>query len=249
MTAAAKDGVAVVSGAATGIGRAIAARIGEHRGIGEVVIVGRRADRLAAVAEQLGPHVVPVAADLSEPGGARAVLAAIGGRVVDVLVNNAGGNVDPQRVQELDALPEAWHSNVRANVLPAVLLTQALLPLLRRPGGRIVTVGSVAAERGPATYGGAKAALYPWSTELAVRLARDQVTVNVVAPGYVTDTEFYGERMSQEFHDGRARLSPMNRGASPGEVAATVCHLAAPEAGFITGQVVHVNGGALLPRT
>lgn len=236
-----------MSGAATGIGRAITARLIASRP-GEVIVVGRRPDRLAALADRLGSRVVVVAADLSEPDGARRVRAAVDGRTVDVLVNNAGGNADPHRVQELDALAEAWRANLQANVLPAVLLTHALLPLLARPGGRIVTVGSVAAVRGPATYGGAKAALHPWSAELAAQLARDHVTVNLVAPGYVTGTEFYGDRMSSDLHEDRSSRSPMNRGATPEEIAATVCHLAGPEAGFITGQVVHINGGALLAR-
>ncbi|MDJ1135432.1 SDR family NAD(P)-dependent oxidoreductase [Streptomyces iconiensis] len=239
--------VAVVSGAATGIGRAVTARLVARRA-GEVIVVGRRPDRLADLAGQLGPRVVVVAADLSKPDGTRRVLAAVAGRTVDVLVNNAGGNADPHRVQELDEVADAWYANLRANVLPVVLLTHALLPLLARPGGRIVTVGSVAAVRGPATYGGAKAALHPWSAELAAQMAGDQITVNVVAPGYVTDTEFYGDRMSSDLHADRSRRSPMDRGATPEEVAATICHLAGPDAGFITGQVVHINGGALLPR-
>lgn len=245
--AAGEPQLAVVSGAATGIGRAVAARLAA-RPAGEVIVVGRRPGPLDALADQLGPRVTAVAADLSEPDGARRVLDAAAGRTVEVLVNNAGGNADPRRVRELDALADAWQANLRANVLPAVLLTQALLPLLARPGGRIVTVGSVAAVRGPATYGGAKAALHPWSAELAARLAGDGITVNVVAPGYVTDTEFYGDRMSPDLHADRSGRSPMNRGATPEEVAATVCHLAGPEAGFITGQVVHINGGALLAR-
>ncbi|MGW5641707.1 SDR family NAD(P)-dependent oxidoreductase [Saccharopolyspora sp. NPDC003752] len=242
--------LAVVSGGATGIGLAVAKRLADDGD--EVVIIGRRADRLAMAVEAIGDRAVrSVVADLSEPGDVRRAAAEIvgTGRQVDVLVNNAGGNADPSRVDDLDGMRDAWLANVRGNVLPAVLLTQALLPSIRRPKGRIVTVGSVAAVRGPATYGGAKAALHPWSAELAAKLAPDDVTVNVVAPGYVTGTEFYGDRMSPEFHAGRSRLSPMNRGGSPAEVAAVVCTLAAPDAGFITGQVVHVNGGALLART
>ena len=69
-----------------------------------------------------------------------------------------------------------------------MLLTHALLPRIRRPGGRIVTIGSIAAFRGPATYGGAKAALHPWSAELSVALAPEGISVNVVAPGFVADT-------------------------------------------------------------
>lgn len=242
--------LAVVSGGATGIGLAVAERLCADGD--EVVIIGRRSDRLAQAEKSIGdPAVRGVVADLSDPDDVRRAAAEIigEGRQVDVLVNNAGGNADPGRVDDLDGIRDAWLANVRGNVLPAVLLTQALLPSIRRPGGRIVTVSSVAAVRGPATYGGAKAALHPWSAELAAKLAPDGVTVNVVAPGYVTGTEFYGERMSPEFHAGRSRLSPMDRGGSPEEVAAAVRALTARDAGFTTGQVVHVNGGALLART
>lgn len=242
--------LAVVSGGATGIGLAVAERLCDDGD--EVVIIGRRSDRLAQAEKSIGdPAVRGVVADLSDPDDVRRAAAEIigEGRQVDVLVNNAGGNADPGRVDDLDGIRDAWLANVRGNVLPAVLLTQALLPSIRRPGGRIVTVSSVAAVRGPATYGGAKAALHPWSAELAAKLAPDGVTVNVVAPGYVTGTEFYGERMSPEFHAGRSRLSPMDRGGSPEEVAAAVRALTARDAGFTTGQVVHVNGGALLART
>jgi 3-oxoacyl-[acyl-carrier protein] reductase len=111
-----------------------------------------------------------------------------------------------------------------------------------------VTVTSVAAFRGPATDGGSKAALHPWSAELATALAPEGVTVNVVAPGYIPDTEFYGARMSPEFDAGRAAQAPMGRGGTPAEVAAAVRYLASAEAGFVTGQILQINGGALFGR-
>jgi 3-oxoacyl-[acyl-carrier protein] reductase len=247
------DRLAVVSGGGTGIGRAVAAALAA--GGDDVVVLGRRSGPLADTAADLNEtagaaRVRPVTADLSEPAqverAAREITAA--GRAVDVLVNNAGGNVAPDAAGDLAGVRDDWLANIGANVFPAVLLTQALLPAMRRPGGRIVTVTSIAAFRGPATYGGAKAALHPWSAELAVRLAPEGITVNVVAPGYVEGTEFYGERMSPGFHAGRARRAPMGRGGGTAEVAATVAHLAGPEAGFLTGQIVQINGGALLGR-
>lgn len=247
------DRLVVVSGGGTGIGRAIAARLGSQGDT--VAIIGRRAERLATVAAELERkvglrRVRTIVANLSEPAEVRQAADEITawGREVDILVNNAGGNLAPFPAEDLEGMRHDWLANITGNVLPAVLLTQALLPVIRQPNGRIITIGSVAAVRGPATYGGAKAALHPWSAELAARLASRGATVNMLAPGYISDTEFYGQRMSAEFHTGRAQQSPMNRGGTVEEVAAAVEYLAGPDAGFITGQVIHINGGALPGR-
>ncbi len=246
--------LAVISGGGSGIGRAASAALAQD--CTEIVIIGRRAERITEAAAELNAaagscRVRAMTADLREPEQVQAAVDAIttGDRAVDVLVNNAGGNFVPFPVQgDLATERRDWLVNFTGNVLPAVLLTSGLLPVIRRPGGRIITVSSIAAFRGPATYGGAKAALHAWSAELATRLAPDGITVNVVAPGYVTGTEFYGQRMSPEFHAGRARQSPMNRGGEPAEIAATIAHLASAAAGYLTGQVIQVNGGALLGR-
>ncbi|MFE7756386.1 SDR family NAD(P)-dependent oxidoreductase [Streptomyces sp. NPDC057429] len=245
--------LAVVSGGATGIGRAVAERLAAAGA--DLVLIGRRADRLREAADALdkisGPgRTQVVVADLSVPEdverAAREITAP--GRPVDVLVNNAGGNLAAAPATDLEGVRRDWTANFTGNVLPVVLLTQALLPALRRPGGRIVTVGSIAALRGSGSYGAAKAALHPWSWELALRLAPEGITSNIVAPGYIQDTEFYGERMSPDFHAGRAAQAPMGRGGTVEEVAATVAHLAGPDAGYLTGQIVQINGGAMAGR-
>lgn len=247
------DRLAVVSGGGTGIGRAVAAALAAEGA--EVVIIGRRDEPLRRATDEINAavgaaRVRPARADLCEPDQVAAVAALItaGGRQVDVLVNNAGGNFAPTAATDLAGMRRDWLTNITGNVLPTVLLTQALLPGIRRPGGRIVTITSIAAMRGPASYGGSKAALHPWSAELAAQLAPAGITVNVVAPGYIPATEFYGERMSPEFHAGRAAQNPMNRGGEPEEVAATVAHLASARAGFLTGQIIQINGGALAGR-
>ncbi|NGM12953.1 SDR family NAD(P)-dependent oxidoreductase [Verrucosispora sp. WMMA2044] len=242
--------LAVVSGGGTGIGRAIAEELAaEH----EVVLLGRRAEVLRRTAEELsGEHrlVRAVVADLCEPDEVRRAADEItaGDRTVDVLVNNAGGNFAPQPAEDLSTLREQYLRNLGGNVLPVVLLTQALLPALRRPGGRIVTVTSIAAFRGNASYGAAKAALHPWSTELAARLAGAGITVNVVAPGYVGGTEFYRDRMTPEFHRQRSAQAPVGRGGTVADVAGLVGYLAGATAGFVTGQIIQINGGALMGR-
>jgi 3-oxoacyl-[acyl-carrier protein] reductase len=242
---------AVVSGGGTGIGRAIAAALAAEGA--EVVVIGRRPQPLAetvdAVNELVQAKLVrAVTGDLCSVQEVQRVADEIGTQKIDVLVNNAGGNFAAEAAADLAGIRQTWLDNLEGNVLPTALLTHALLPMMARPGGRIIAITSIAAFRGPATYGGAKAALHPWVADMAVQLAPQGITVNAVAPGYIPATEFYGERMNPEFHAGRAAQNPMNRGGEVEEVAATVAHLAAPQAGFITGQIIQINGGALLGR-
>jgi 3-oxoacyl-[acyl-carrier protein] reductase len=233
----------VVSGGGTGIGRAITAAFA--RAGDDVTIVGRRAEVLDEVAREFDT-VTAVPADLSVPADAERVAATLDS--VDVIVNNAGGAVYDGPLSTLDDHANAWRAELDANVLTAVLLTNALLPKLTRPGGRIVLMSSVAAVRGGGIYGAAKAALHGWAYALATRLGPDGVTVNVVAPGYVADTEFFGERMSPEFHESRVRQTLVGRGGVPDDIAATVSYLASESAGYVTGQIIHVNGGSALGR-
>ena len=148
----------------------------------------------------------------------------------------------------LAALADDWTTDFRSNVLSAVLVTEALLPRLPRPGGRIVAMSSVAALRGAGSYGAAKGALNVWVTDLAARLAPDGVTANAVAPGFIPETGFWDGRRSPEVVESRLARIPMGRSGSPDEVAALVGHLASPEAGFTTGQVIGIHGGTVLAR-
>ena len=245
--------VAVVSGGGTGIGRAVAQALAADGD--EVFVIGRRRevieDAAKAINDALGAECVhPLVADLREPAAVAEAAEQIGSAdsTVDVVVNNAGGNFAAHPKADLEGVRDDWRTNFEGNVLPAVLLTHALLPRLRRPGGRIVTIGSIAAFRGPATYGGAKAALHPWSAELAVALAPEGISVNVVAPGFVAGTEFYGDRMGPELREDRSRRAPAGRMGEPDEIATLVRYLAGADAGFVTGQILQANGGALLGR-
>jgi len=158
-----------------------------------------------------------------------------------VLVNNAGGPASGLPEKTLAEVAARWEADFRGNVLTAVLLTSALLSRLRRPGGRSVTVSSIAALRaGGGSYGAAKGSLIPWSYSLA--------TDNVVAPGYIEDTEFFGESMTQERRDRLIGQTLVGRAGRPEDVAGAIHYLASPEASFITGQILQVNGGALFGR-
>ncbi|WP_019931050.1 SDR family NAD(P)-dependent oxidoreductase [Nocardia sp. BMG111209] len=244
--------LAVVTGGGTGIGKAVARRLATDGD--EVVIVGRRATVLEATAAEinsgLGADRVTIAvADLTVPEQVRALAVRItaAGKGIDVLVNNAGGN--PAAGQgDLAAVADAYLESYRLNVVTAVLVTEALLPHFTRPGGRIVSISSIAALRGAGAYGAAKAALHGWSLGLAQQLAPEGITVNVVAPGFVPDTEFWADRLTPELEADRVAQIPAGRAGTPDEIAAGTAHLVSAEAGWTTGQILQINGGTLLGR-
>ncbi|MGI8994072.1 MAG: SDR family NAD(P)-dependent oxidoreductase, partial [Nocardioidaceae bacterium] len=219
----------------------------------DVVIIGRRRDALERTSRELNAEtgsdrVSFRSADLSDPEGAGETAAAIAaGGHVDVLVTNAGG-VASGLADTLSAVADNWLADFRGNVLTAVLLAEALLPHLSRPGGRVIAMSSVAAVRGAGSYGAAKAALHAWVFDLAARLGADGITVNAVAPGFVPDTEFWDGRRTPEVAEPRIATTLVKRPGTPDEVAEAVSYLASPLAGFTTGQILQVNGGSVLGR-
>lgn len=237
----------VVSGGGTGIGLA-AARAFAADG-DRVLLLGRRAEVLEKAEV---PGALTYAADLSDPhavrGVARFVAAELG--TVDVLVNNAGGSggleTDVAPEDPLEAVAHTWTVNFRLNVLTAVLLTEALRDRLASPGGRLLFLSSIAAYRGSGSgaYSAAKAGLHPYAFDLARNLGPRGVTVNVVAPGYIEDTDFFGGPMDPERRERLIAETSTARPGTPGDIAQTLHWLASPGAGHITAQVIQVNGGA-----
>jgi len=242
---------AVVTGGGTGIGRAIAKRLSADGT--RVIIVGRRKDVLADAAAEInkthGDELVEFrAADLADPAEvdqlANVITAESG---IDFLINNVGGSHHGGN-SSLTDIADSFRTEFDANVITSVLITEALLPAIKRPGGRIVLLGSVAGLRGAGAYGVAKAALNGYMWDLAGRLAPEQVTANVVAPGFVPDTELWDGRRDEQTVRSRLARIPMNRAGTPSEVAEAVAYLCNAESGWTTGQILQVNGGGLLGR-
>ncbi|WP_018348414.1 SDR family NAD(P)-dependent oxidoreductase [Longispora albida] len=243
-TPAASPRQALVTGGSRGIGYAIAAALvaSGH----QVTITGRNPDTLALAAKELG--AVPVAFDAADPASITAALPSLPA-TVDVLVNNAGANTDftapDAEPDDLTALADAWRSNLDTNLLSAVLTTAAVEPRLA-PDARVVTIGSIAARRGAGSYGAAKAAVEAWNASLSAELGPRGITTNVVAPGLTLDTEFFQGHLTSERERTMIGQTRTGRAGRPADIAAAVCFLASPEAGHVTGQVIHVNGGAHL---
>ncbi|MFF7947569.1 SDR family NAD(P)-dependent oxidoreductase [Streptomyces griseorubiginosus] len=237
----------VISGGGTGIGLA-AAQVFAAEG-DRVLLLGRRAE----VLEKAGvPGALTYAADLADVDAVRGVVGFVERELgaVDVLIHSAGGNGQLEPALEggdaLDAVAHNWTVNFRLNLLTAALLTEGLKERLASPGGRVLFVSSIAAYRGSGSgaYGAAKAGLHPYAHDLARELGPRGITANVVAPGYVEDTEFFGAAIDPARRERLVGDTLTGRAGTPGDVAATLHWLASVGAGHVTSQVVQVNGGA-----
>jgi len=234
----------VVSGGGTGIGAAVAQRFREAGR--PVVITGRRGAPLREVADRTG--ATPLVCDHTDPASL-AELADSCADGVEVLVNNAGGNTSLRRPDPvgLGDVAADWEANLASNVLTAVLTTAALDPVLR-DGGRIVNIGSIAADTGAGSYGAAKAAVAAWTLDLAGDLGHRHITVNAVAPGFVDRTEFFPGGIREKRRERLLAATLTGRLGEPVDIAEAVFFLASPEARHVTGQTLHVDGGAWTTR-
>jgi len=242
-----------ISGAGSGIGRQTALKFAE---LGcDVTLVGRQEGHLretASLVEEAGGHATIVVADLSTPESAEILRTALVGPY-DAIIANAGGNAAlRQDAPTLDGVHWAswhWEQNFRTNVFTAVHLIETIREMDgMAPNGSIVLLSSIAAYRGSGSgsYAGAKAALHPYAYDLARDLGVRGITVNVVVPGYISDTEFFRGTMTPDRQAALKDETLVHRNGTPDDIASTILWLCSPGARHITGQSIQVNGGARL---
>jgi 3-oxoacyl-[acyl-carrier protein] reductase len=234
---------ALVTGGGKGIGRAISQALA---GMGARVVVNYRSDRSAAeeTAASL-PDATAHQADVSDPAQVEAMVKAIGR--VDVLVNNAGAVRDKLLIQ---MSPADWEDLIRTDLLSAFATTKAAIMsgMMRARWGRIVNITSIVGlmgNAGQSNYAAAKAGLIGFTKSIAREYGSRNITCNAVAPGYVR-TDLTTKSMTDAMVGEMLKLTPISREGTAEEVAATVAFLCSRQAGYITGQVIAVDGGLSL---
>lgn len=244
--------VAIVTGASMGIGYGVAEALLDAGAV--VAVVGRSDERMRGTAERLGSgsqRVLGIGADVASPDDARRMVRTVLERFgrLDFLVNSAG-------VRSLglvhETTTESWNEVLDVQLTGTYLCCQAAIDPLIETGGRIVNMSSMFAykgRKGGASYAAAKSGVVGLTKVLASELA-PRVTVNAIAPGAI-DTERLGAGLSDEE---KARLRaergaevPLGRSGTPQDTAWATMFLLGPGASWVTGQVLHVNGGALMP--
>ncbi|PWC32534.1 3-oxoacyl-[acyl-carrier-protein] reductase [Azospirillum sp. TSO35-2] len=233
---------ALVTGASGGIGASIARAL--HAQGATVALSGTRVAPLEALAAELGERAVVVPGNLADAAAteqlAKDADAALG--KIDILVNNAGLTRDQIAMRMKD---EDWQAVIDVNLTAAFRLSRAAMRgMMKRRWGRIVNITSVVGvtgNPGQANYAASKAGLIGMSKALAAELASRNITVNCVAPGFITTamTDALNDEQKQKL----LPAIPAGRMGQPEEIAAGVVYLASDEAAYVTGQTLHINGG------
>jgi NAD(P)-dependent dehydrogenase (short-subunit alcohol dehydrogenase family) len=243
--------IALVTGAGSGIGRAIAIRFAKE---GACIIVndmdGKAAERTVQEIEALGSQALSLQASISNREEVHEMVAKGADRfgAINILVNNAG--TGGSSIMTKDMPPEAWENTVSVNLNGAFYCCQAVIPgMIEIGGGKIVNIASLAASRmsklGGADYTASKYGLVGFSHHLAFELSAYKINVNTVCPG-ATLTPLVVSKTTEQFRDTISKQIPLGRWVAPEDIAEAVLFLASGRSAMITGVVLGVDGGQLL---
>ena len=233
---------ALITGSTRGIGRAVAEFLSKAGAL--VIITGRDEQKALEVAKAISPSAVGVCMDLSDADSIKSAFEKIEKEVgsVDILINNAGITKDKLFLR---MSLEDWAEVIRVNLTGTFLLTSLVVKgMIKRRWGRIINISSVVGftgNVGQVNYSSTKSALVGFTKSLAKELASRNITVNAIAPGFIeTDmTASLSEEVKKEY----LKNIPLQRFGTPEDVAGMVAFLCSPMADYITGQIIHINGG------
>ena len=240
---------AIVTGAAQGIGRAIAeclAQAGADIAVADLD-PGRSVETVASV-EKLGRKALNIKVNVADANETKAMVEQVmkAWGKVDILVNNAGITRDGLLLRMKE---EDWNLVLQINLNGTFNCTKAVLqPMTKQRYGRIVNIASIVGvigNAGQANYSASKAAVIGFTKTVGREYASRNVTVNAVAPGFIDTAMTHG--LSADVKDTLLKQIPLGRLGTPGDIAAAVRFLVSDEAAYITGHVLHVNGGMLMP--
>ena len=234
---------ALITGASGGIGASIAKSL--HSQGAHVVLHGTRAERLEGLKTELGNNASVALANLSDREAVAGLVASAetaAGAPIDILVNNAGITRDGLMMRMKD---EDWDAVLEVNLTATMMLSRAVLRgMMKARWGRIISISSIVGATGnpgQANYAASKAGMVGFSKALAAEVASRGITVNMVAPGFIQTA--MTDALTDDQKANLLRNVPAGKLGQADEVAASVSFLASVEAGYITGETMHVNGG------
>jgi 3-oxoacyl-[acyl-carrier protein] reductase len=233
---------ALVTGASGGIGGAIAKAL--HGAGANVGLSGTRVEPLEALAADLGERAFVLPCNLGDAEAVTALpkqaIEAMGS--LDILVNNAGITKDQIFMRMSD---DEWQQVIDVNLTSAMRLCRAVMrPMMKARWGRIINISSIVGATGnpgQVNYAASKAGMVGMTKSIAYEVASRGITANAVAPGFIATA--MTDKLNDEQKEAINKQIPSNRMGTPEEIAAAVLYLASPEAGYVTGTTVHVNGG------
>jgi 3-oxoacyl-[acyl-carrier protein] reductase len=247
--------VVVITGGGSGMGKAMAHRFAEAGDL--VYVLGRRLEKLEETAEEHN-SIKPIVCDVTDLKSIHNAHKEITkhDKTIDVLINNAGGASNVKDNVNLSEAAVKWEEIIKTNLSSVFNMIFAFRDMIRSPGGRIINITSTAALGGSSqggvrgqAYSASKSGIHGLSRTLVKELGPEGITINCIAPGFVKETDFFSSDVSMAERIAKnSANTPIQRVGEPTEIASAAFYLASDEAGFITGEILNINGGVQFGR-